>query len=115
MYSKNFSFKKGNPYASKDEYQSAQQAQDEEDTRNEEARREFEESADLAWTAGSGQEIRVYRHGNAGEFLVIVDDKEYWNCTMQEVSAKHQAAGIAAKLGPVGLTAERKAALEGGK
>lgn len=77
----------------------------------EEAEAEFKAAALLSWTAGNGSEIRIY-HDEKESFLVIVDGKEYPLCYMQVANEKYQAAGLVAKLGPVGLTAERKAVLE---
>ena len=65
----------------------------------------------LSWTAGNGSKISVH-YGQFGGFDVIVDGAMTTNCKMVPAPAAYQAKGIVAKLGPVGLTAERKAICE---
>lgn len=70
----------------------------------------------LSWTASNGSQISIqYSRSGSGldvGFDVSVDGMVYENCQMVPAPEKYQAAGLVAKLGPVGLTAERKAVLE---
>ncbi len=66
----------------------------------------------LSWTASNGAEIRVRLPHSGRGFDVIVDGKWYESVEMVPAPEKFRAVGIVAKLGPVGLTAERKAILE---
>ncbi|SRR6266849_8337422 len=66
----------------------------------------------LSWTASNGAEIRVRYPRNGRGFDVIVGSEWHESCEMVPAPEKFRAVGIVAKLGPVGLTAERKAILE---
>jgi hypothetical protein len=84
-----------------------------------EALREEEDEAKmeiLSWTAGNGSKIVVrFAHSGRG-YDITVDGKWFEDCEISPVPAAQaaaaKAAGIVAKLGPVGLTAERKAMCE---
>ncbi|SRR5260221_3196837 len=107
--SNNFPFKKGNPYASKDEYEAAQAEQARENAEYEAMRDEA-----ISWTARSGQLVEVYVYGNQIE--VSIDGHASNPAQFSPVPAKQaeiaRTAGIVAKLGNVGVTAEQKKAIE---
>ncbi len=65
----------------------------------------------LSWVASNGSAVSV-RFGQFGGYDVVIDGTMTQNCKMVPAPEKFQAVGIVAKLGPVGLTAERKAILE---
>ncbi len=68
----------------------------------------------ISWTAKSGQLIEVYVYGN--QIAVSIDGHAANPAEFSQVPAKQaeaaRAAGIVAKLGNVGVTAEQKAAIE---
>ncbi|SRR5260221_6013398 len=105
MASKNFNFKRGNPYASKDEYEASQAEQARVDAEYAEMRDEA-----ISWTAKSGQEIEVFVDGNS--LSVSIDGHAPKIAQFSSVNEAAKAAGIVARLGNVGVTAEQKKAIE---
>ncbi len=68
-----------------------------------------EDVADLEWTTSTGQSIKIFRDSNG--FAIDIDGKmSFNNLLSDDVPANDN--GIVARLGRVGLTAERKAEIE---
>ncbi len=67
----------------------------------------------LVWTLSNGQEVRVRPvyddHFDCIMYAVKIGNAEYRNYDLELV---RNVPGVVAKVGPVGLTAERKSALE---
>ncbi len=105
MTSKNFNFKKGNPYASKDEYAAAQAEQARVDAEYAEMRDEA-----ISWIAKSGQEIEVFVYGQS--LSVSIDGHAPKIVEFGPVNDAARSAGIVARLGNVGVSASQKAAIE---
>jgi len=106
MYkSNNFNFKKGNPYASHDEYEAAQA----EEAR---ANAEYEAMCDeaVSWIAKSGQGIEVFVDGQC--LSLSIDGHAPKIVEFGPVSESAKAQGIVARLGNVGVTAEQMAAIK---
>ncbi len=107
MYqSNNFKFGR-NAYATSEEYQAAEQVRRQEEQDYEDSR-----SQAISWTAKSGQELEVYVHGTS--IQVHVHGKGWYDdCEFSSnVPEAAKAAGIVAKLGPIGVTAEQKSAIQ---
>ncbi len=105
----NFKFGR-NPYASREEHASAKQAE----AFDQQADDAFMAKHAVCWTAKSGQMIEVLV--TDGIMLLSIDGHNQQEVEFSPLPAKqaeaYRAAGIVAKLGPVGVTAERKAAIE---
>jgi hypothetical protein len=107
--SNNFKFGR-NPYASKDEWEAAEAAAAAEKAADDEIMAKHA----VRWTAKSGQMIEVFVADSM--MLLSIDGHDQQEVKFEALPAKqaeaYRAAGIVAKLGPVGVTAERKAAIE---
>ena len=104
--------KYGGYYVSVDEQESAWEQEQIEKQQADDLRREC---CVLEWTASSGQAIEVWV-SSAESVMVSVDGKDYNFCSFKPVpaaqAARAKAMGIVCQLGPIGLTAERKAIVE---
>lgn len=78
----------------------------------EELSSEAQSAPDLEWTAQSGQRIRVWVNVILFHCDVEVDGVMHEECILESAPAKYRDQGVVGRLGPIGLTAERKAVIE---